>query len=138
MLSSGVRTVQAVRAWLSFDDIERLEAGALGGAGGVALASTVGYTGLLGGPPLLGFLAEATGLSVALTTVSVFAVVAALLVRSLGGDPVSVRRPAVPGLRLTAVPAVVTWTSARLQPVGRSASTNLRRAVEDLRILAVS
>jgi MFS family permease len=113
-------------------------AGALGGAGGVALASTVGYTGLLGGPPLLGFLAEATGLSVALTTVSVFALVAALLVRSLGGDPVSVRRPAIPGLRRPAVPAVVTWTSARLQPVGRSASTNLRRAVEDLRILAVS
>ena len=113
-------------------------AGALGGAGGVALASTVGYTGLLGGPPLLGFLAEATGLSVALTTVSVFAVVAALLVRSLGGDPVAVRRPAIPGLRLPAVPAVVTWTSARLQPVGRSARTNLRHAVEDLRILAVS
>jgi hypothetical protein len=113
-------------------------AGALGGAGGVALASTVGYTGLLGGPPLLGFLAEATGLSVALTTVSVFAVVAALLVRSLGGDPVSVRRPAIPGLGLPAIPAVVTWTSARLQPVGRSAGTNLRHAVEDLRILAVS
>jgi hypothetical protein len=33
---------------------------------------------------------------------------------------------------------MVTWTSARLQPVGRSAGTNLRRAVEDLRILAVS
>jgi MFS family permease len=113
-------------------------AGALSGAGGVALASTVGYSGLLGGPPLLGFLAEATGLSVALTTVSVFAVVAALLVRSLGGDPVSVRRPAIPGLGLPTIPAVVTWTSARLQPVGRSASTNLRRAVEDLRILAVS
>jgi MFS family permease len=112
-------------------------AGALGGAGGVALASTVGYTGLLGGPPLLGFLAEATGLSVALTTVSVFAVVAALLVRSLGGDPVAVRRPAIPGLPRPAVPAVVTWTSARLQPVGRSAGTNLRHAVEDLRILAV-
>src|SRR4029450_13861791 len=73
-------------------------AGALGGAGGVALASTVGYTGRLGGPPLLGFLAEATGLSLALTTVSVFAVVAALLVRSLAGDPVSARPPAGPGL----------------------------------------
>ena len=54
------------------------------------------------------------------------------------GDPVSVRRPAMPGLGLPAIPAVVTWTSARLQPVGRSASTNIRRAVEDLRILAVS
>jgi MFS family permease len=113
-------------------------AGALGGAGGVALASTVGYSGLLGGPPLLGFLAEFTGLSIALSTVSVFAVVAAVLVRSLGGEPVAVRRPAVPGLRRPAVPAVVTWASARLQPVGRSASTGARRAVADLRILAVS
>jgi MFS family permease len=113
-------------------------AGALGGAGGVALASTVGYSGLLGGPPLLGFLAEHTGLPVALSTVSVLAVVAALLVRSLGGDPVSVRRPVVPGLRRPAMPAVVTWASSRLQPVGRSASTGVRNAVEDLRILAVS
>jgi fucose permease len=113
-------------------------AGAIGGAGGVALASTVGYSGLLGGPPLLGFLAEYTGLSIALSTVSVFAVVAAVLVRSLGGEPVSVRRPAVLGLLRPVMPAVVTWTSARLQPVGRSASISARRAVEDLRILAVS
>jgi MFS family permease len=113
-------------------------AGAIGGAGGVALASTVGYSGLLGGPPLLGFLAEYTGLSIALSTVSVFALVAAVLVRSLGGEPLSVRRPAVPGLRRPAVPAVVTWASARLQPVGRSARIGARRAVEDLRILAVS
>jgi MFS family permease len=112
-------------------------AGSLGGAAGVALASTVGYSGLLGGPPLLGFLAEYTGLSIALSTVSVFAVVAVVLVRSLGGEPVSVRRPAVPALRRPPVPAVVTWASARLQPVGRSASTGVRRAVEDLRILAV-
>jgi MFS family permease len=113
-------------------------AGALGGAGGVALASTVGYSGLLGGPPLLGFLAEQTGLSIALGTVSLLAVVAAVLVRSLGGDPVSVRRPAPPRLGRHVVPAVVTWTSSRLQPVGRSAVTGARRAVEDLRILAVS
>ncbi|MCW2677734.1 MAG: putative arabinose efflux permease, family [Modestobacter sp.] len=113
-------------------------AGALGGAGGVALASTVGYSGLLGGPPLLGFLAESTGLPIALSTVSVLAVIAAVLVRSLGGEPVAVRRPAVPGLRRPAMPAVVTWASARLQPVGRSASTGARRAVADLRILAVS
>ena len=113
-------------------------AGAIGGAGGVALASTVGYSGLLGGPPLLGFLAEYTGLSIALSTVSVFAVVAAVLVRSLGGAPVSVRRPVVLGLRRPVISAVVTWTSARLQPVGRSANISARRAVEDLRILAVS
>jgi MFS family permease len=113
-------------------------AGAIGGAGGVALASTVGYSGLLGGPPLLGFLAEYTGLSLALSTVSVLAVVAAVLVRSLGDDPVCVRRPAVPGIRRPAMPAVVTWASSRLQPVGRSARIGARRAVEDLRILAVS
>ncbi|SFL55797.1 MFS transporter [Geodermatophilus ruber] len=110
-------------------------AGALGGAGGVALASTVGYSGLLGGPPLLGFLAEFAGLPLALSTVSVLAVVAAVLVLSLRGEPVAVRRPAVFGLRR---PAVVTWVSARLQPVGRSARTGARQAVEDLRILAVS
>jgi MFS family permease len=113
-------------------------AGAIGGAGGVALASTVGYSGLLGGPPLLGFLAEYTGLSVALSTVALFALVAAILVRSLGGEPISVRRPAVPGLRRPATSALVTWASARLQPVGRSASSGVRRAVEDLRILAVA
>jgi MFS family permease len=113
-------------------------AGALGGAAGVALASTVGYSGLLGGPPLLGFLAQYTGLSIALSTVAVFAVVATVLVRSLGGDPVSVRRPAVPVLRRATLPAMVTWTSARLQPVGRSASIGVRQAVADLRILAVA
>ncbi|MBW0119512.1 MFS transporter [Pseudonocardia abyssalis] len=54
-------------------------AGALGGSGGVALASTVGYSGLLGGPPVIGFLAEHSGLPVALATVPVLAVVAAAL-----------------------------------------------------------
>jgi hypothetical protein len=112
-------------------------AGALGGAGGVALASTVGYSGLLGGPPMLGFLAEHTGLAIALSTVSVFAVVAMVLVRSLGADPVAVRRPVVLGVRRPAVGAIVTWASSRLQPVGRSARIGARQAVQDLRILAV-
>jgi MFS family permease len=52
-------------------------AGALGGSKGVALASTVGYTGLLGGPPVIGLLVGGVGLSVALTTVSLLAAVAA-------------------------------------------------------------
>lgn len=52
-------------------------AGALGGAKGVALASTVGYTGLLGGPPLIGLLVGGMGLPAALATVSVLAAVAA-------------------------------------------------------------
>jgi MFS family permease len=54
-------------------------AGLLGGARGVARASTVGYTGLLGGPPIIGFLAAGWGLPQALTSVSVLAVLAAIL-----------------------------------------------------------
>ena len=61
-------------------------AGAHAGAGGVALASTVGYTGLLGGPPLLGIVAESVGLHVAFATVAALAAVAAALaVPALGG-----------------------------------------------------
>jgi MFS family permease len=61
-------------------------AGAHAGAGGVALASTVGYTGLLGGPPLLGIVAEAVGLPVAFAAVAALAAVAAALaVPALGG-----------------------------------------------------
>src|SRR5918997_1035986 len=61
-------------------------AGAHAGAGGVALASTVGYTGLLGGPPLLGIVAETVGLHVAFATVAALAAVAAALaVPALGG-----------------------------------------------------
>jgi MFS family permease len=55
------------------------KAGLLSGARGVARASTVGYTGLLGGPPVIGFLAAGWGLPVALTTVSLLAVLAAVL-----------------------------------------------------------
>ena len=52
-------------------------AGSLGGSKGVALASTVGYTGLLGGPPLIGLLVGGVGLPSALATVSLLAAVAA-------------------------------------------------------------
>ncbi|AEW93164.1 MULTISPECIES: MFS transporter [Streptomycetaceae] len=51
-------------------------AGALAGPGGVAVASTLGYGGMLLGPPSIGFLAEATGLPLALTTVALLAAVA--------------------------------------------------------------
>ncbi|WTU30722.1 MFS transporter [Kitasatospora purpeofusca] len=61
------------------------QAGAVGGPRGVALASTLGYGGMLIGPPVIGFLAEATSLPLALTTVAVAAAVAALL-------PLAVRR----------------------------------------------
>ncbi len=54
-------------------------AGLLAGPHGVALASTLGYTGFLLGPPTIGFLAASVGLRVGLTTVSALALVAALL-----------------------------------------------------------
>lgn len=55
------------------------EAGALGGPRGVAAASTIGYTGFLAGPPLIGFLAGRIGLPAALTTIAVLAAVAAVV-----------------------------------------------------------
>jgi MFS family permease len=69
-------------------------AGALGGASGIALATTVGYTGLLGGPPAIGLVAEHLGLPVALGLVPLLALVAAVLVLSLAGD--AVRGPGTP------------------------------------------
>jgi predicted MFS family arabinose efflux permease len=51
--------------------IER--AGALAGPGGVATASTLGYLGMLLGPPAIGFLAEWLSLPAALTSVAVLA-----------------------------------------------------------------
>ncbi len=53
-------------------------AGALAGPSGVAAASTLGYGGMLVGPPVIGFLADWFSLPVALTTVAVLAAVAAL------------------------------------------------------------
>ncbi|GAA2721327.1 MULTISPECIES: MFS transporter [Streptomyces] len=54
-------------------------AGALGGSHGVAVASTLGYTGILLGPPSIGFLTEAFGLPRAMTTIAALAALAALL-----------------------------------------------------------
>ncbi|MGW2920308.1 MFS transporter [Streptomyces angustmyceticus] len=54
-------------------------AGESGGPDGVAVASTVGYGGMLLGPPAIGFLAEAAGLPVALTTLALLAAVAAVI-----------------------------------------------------------
>ncbi|KUO07817.1 MFS transporter [Streptomyces sp. DSM 15324] len=53
-------------------------AGALAGPSGVATASTLGYGGMLLGPPAIGFLAEWLTLSVALTSVAALAALAAL------------------------------------------------------------
>ncbi|MGP3953282.1 MFS transporter [Streptomyces sp. 7N604] len=54
-------------------------AGALAGPQGVAAASTLGYGGMLLGPPAIGFLADWFSLPTALTTVAVLAGVAALV-----------------------------------------------------------
>jgi hypothetical protein len=56
--------------------------GILGGPHGVAIASTLGYAGFLLGPPAIGFLAGAISLRVALTTVSLLALVAIVLART--------------------------------------------------------
>jgi len=62
--------------------------GFLGGPNGVATASTLGYAGFLLGPPLIGFLATGLSLRVALTTVSLLAVLAIVLARAASrGQP---------------------------------------------------
>ncbi|MER5407729.1 MFS transporter [Streptomyces sp. NPDC002769] len=57
--------------------IER--AGALAGPGGVAAASTLGYGGMLLGPPAIGFTADWFSLPTALTSVAALAAVAAVI-----------------------------------------------------------
>ncbi|KIZ17054.1 MFS transporter [Streptomyces natalensis] len=54
-------------------------AGEAGGPGGVAAASTVGYGGMVLGPPAIGFLGQAFGLPLALTTVAGLAAVAVVI-----------------------------------------------------------
>ncbi|MFD9459891.1 MFS transporter [Streptomyces sp. NPDC060027] len=54
-------------------------AGALAGASGVAIASTLGYGGMLLGPPAIGFMADWHSLPTALTSVAALAAVAALI-----------------------------------------------------------
>nr|WP_258017973.1 MFS transporter [Streptomyces noursei] len=69
-------------------------AGATGGPDGVAVASTIGYGGMLLGPPAIGFLAEVWGLPVALTTVALLAAVAALVAHlTRGAHRSEVARP---------------------------------------------
>jgi MFS family permease len=52
-------------------------AGALAGPGGVATASTLGYGGMLLGPPAIGFMADWYSLPTALTSVAFLAALAA-------------------------------------------------------------
>ncbi|GHB38498.1 MFS transporter [Streptomyces viridiviolaceus] len=65
-------------------------AGALGGPSGVATASTLGYGGMLLGPPAIGFMADWFSLPAALTSVAVLAAAAVLIA-------VATRRAAAPG-----------------------------------------
>jgi len=55
------------------------EAGLLGGSSGVALASMMGYSGFLLGPPAIGFLASQFGLRAGMTTLSLLALAAATI-----------------------------------------------------------
>ena len=54
-------------------------AGTLAGPTGVAIASTLGYGGMLLGPPAIGFMADWFSLPTALTSVAVLAAIAALI-----------------------------------------------------------
>jgi MFS family permease len=77
--SMGVALTGLLMVGLGFSNIFPVaiaRAGALAGPRGVGLASTLGYGGLLLGPATIGFLASMAGLPLALTTVSVLAVVA--------------------------------------------------------------
>ncbi|MEU0583055.1 MFS transporter [Streptomyces sp. NPDC006132] len=71
-------------------------AGALAGPGGVATASTLGYGGMLLGPPAIGFMADWFTLPAALTSVAVLAAVAAAvgaLVGAAAGRAAGDRQP---------------------------------------------
>ena len=61
--------------------------GLLAGPNGVATASTLGYAGFLLGPPIIGFLATGLSLRIALTTVSLLAVVAIVFARAASAAP---------------------------------------------------
>ncbi|MFF8831433.1 MFS transporter [Streptomyces sp. NPDC015131] len=98
-------------------------AGAVAGPAGVAAASTLGYGGMLLGPPAIGFLADWFSLPVALTTVAVLAAGAALIGYAAGRAPTehgTVREPgapvgpATPSARPGAVAATGSREAARL------------------------
>ena len=72
-------------------------AGALAGPSGVAAASTLGYGGMLLGPPAIGFLADWFSLPVALTTVAMLAAAAALIGYAARKAPAGPAAPAGTG-----------------------------------------
>jgi hypothetical protein len=104
-------------------------AGLLGGARGIALSTTVGYTGLLGGPPAIGLLADSVGLPVAVGSVAVLALVAAVLVLTVSGERVRMPQP-----RALLDRAVAT-VGGRLQPVVSGFGHGTGVYVRDLQVL---
>jgi hypothetical protein len=106
-------------------------AGAHSGSRGVALASTVGYSGLLGGPPAIGFLAEHAGLPAALASVPLLAVVAAGLALAVSAEKPRLRLPArlpLPTLpALSALSTLPALSALPEQPV-RAALSRVARA----------
>jgi MFS family permease len=104
-------------------------AGLLGGARGIALATTVGYTGLLGGPPAIGLLAESAGLPLAVGSVAVLALVAAVLVLTVSGERVRMPRPR------TLLDRAVATVGGRLQPVVSGFGHGTGVYVRDLQVL---
>jgi len=104
-------------------------AGLLGGAHGIALATTVGYTGLLGGPPVIGLLADSAGLPVAVGSVAVMALVAAVLVLTVSGERVRLPRPR------TLLDRAVANVGGRLQPVVSGFGHGTGVYVRDLQLL---
>jgi hypothetical protein len=104
-------------------------AGLLGGASGIALATTVGYTGLLGGPPVIGLLADSAGLPVAVGSVAVMALVAAVLVLTVSGERVRLPRPRV------LLDRAVATVGSRVQPVVSGFGHGTGVYVRDLQLL---
>jgi MFS family permease len=99
-------------------------AGAVGGPSGVGLASTVGYTGLLAGPPLVGLLAEHSGLPLALAAVTPLALLAAgLAVVTDPGLPVG--STAVWRGAASLGPALVRGAAVRAAAAARRQATDL-------------
>jgi hypothetical protein len=63
---------------------------------GIAAVSTMGYAGSLTGPPIIGTIAGATGIRVALGIVAALLVVLALSASRVVGSPITAPEPAVP------------------------------------------
>jgi MFS family permease len=63
---------------------------------GIAAVSTMGYAGMLSGPPIIGTIAGLVGIRTALGLVVVLLVVLAIMARKVVGGPVTIPEPAVP------------------------------------------